>query len=410
MRLLTVSTLYPFSGCERHGVFVETRLRQLRQCYPNVEAKVIAPVPWFPFKSSYFGEYAKYAGVPDKEVRHGIEVFHPRYAVIPKVGWQLTPFFLRQAITRKLRELIVDDYIPDLIDGHYFYPDGVAIKHVAGKFRIPFTCTARGTDLNLIPRYSMPQKEIVSVMEASKHNMAVCGALRNAMIEIGGKPEKITVLRNGVDLRLFPFTREEKQRDLRSELGLPKDVTVLLSVGHLTERKGHHLVIDALASLSKAVLVIAGDGEEAASLKQQVIEAGLSERVIFAGALSQQQLARYYGAANALVLASSREGWANVLLEAMACGTPVVATNLWGTPEVVAAPEAGVLVERDAASIARGIQELLSLPPARLATRRYAEQFSWDETSDAQMKIFEAILSGKEINRPVFPGDVKVVS
>ncbi len=408
IKLLTISTLYPFPGCERHGVFVETRLRQLMTRYPNVQAKVIAPVPWFPFKSPLFGEYAKYAGVPDVEIRNGIEVFHPRYTVIPKVGWQLTPFFIKRAITRQLRKLIISDYIPDLIDGHYFYPDGVAIKHVAQNFGIPFTCTARGTDINLIPQYPRPKNAILSVMASSKHNMAVCGALREAMIGIGGEPEKITTLRNGVDLSLFPFVREDAQRSLRNELGLPNDAPVLLSVGHLIERKGHHLVIDALTSLSKAVLVIAGDGEASARLRKQVELSGLSDRVIFTGALRQEQLAKYYGAANALVLASSREGWANVLLEAMACGTPVVATNLWGTPEVVASPEAGVLVDRNAAAIARGIQELLAFPPERFATRRYAEQFSWDETSDLQMKIFEAILNGQEVGQRVLSGNVRV--
>src|SRR5207253_8046638 len=113
---------------------------------------------------------------------------------------------------------------------------------------------------------------------------------------------------------------------------------------------------------------------------------GIKDRVRFLGSLDREALCDVYNSADALVLASSREGWANVLLESMACGTPVIGSAVWGTPEVIARPEAGLLMEkRDAASIVAAVKELRRALPDRAATRRYAEGFDWQATSDGQL-------------------------
>jgi glycosyltransferase involved in cell wall biosynthesis len=140
-------------------------------------------------------------------------------------------------------------------------------------------------------------------------------------------------------------------------------------------------------------LVVIGDGPERGALGALVRESGLGDRVRFVGAVAQEELRNYYGAADALVLASSREGWANVLLESMACGTPGVASRAGGSAEVVAAPEAGVLMtERSAEAVAEGVQSLFARYPDRAATRRYAERFSWDETTRGQLQLFERVV------------------
>ncbi|MGF1765204.1 glycosyltransferase family 4 protein [Aliivibrio kagoshimensis] len=392
MKLLTISTLFPNSKEAKHGIFVETRLKHLVQKYPDIEHTVIAPVPWFPFESSLFPQYSKYAKVPAKEIRNGITVYHPRYLVIPKVGMTLTPHTLAFAIERQLNLLINEGQRFDLIDGHYYYPDGVAIEKVAKKFNLPFTVTARGTDINLIPAFEKPKHQIIKVMNNADHNLAVCEALRQEMISIGAVEQSVTTLRNGVDLSLFSFHNEDQQLELRKKLDLPVGVPVLMSVGFLIERKGHHLIINTLVDHPTAYLVIAGSGPDLNKLQQLASDLKVATRVIFVGSLSQADLSNYYGAADALILASSREGWANVLLEAMASGTPVVATNVWGTPEVVTTPVAGVLVDRNSASISAGISQVLNLDYSRLQTRQYAENFNWDDTSDGQYQLFSKII------------------
>ncbi len=395
MKILTVSTLFPYANNPKHGIFIETRLRHLMQHYPNVEAKVIAPIPYFPFTHKMFGSYSEYAKAPSFEVRHGIEVYHPQYLVVPKVGMTLAPITLAKAIYKQAKKLIASGYDFDLIDGHYFYPDGVAIEMVAKKLGKPFTVTARGTDINLIPQFNKPKKQIQHVLQTSNHNMAVCEALRQEMIAMGASPSQVSTLRNGVDLELFPFSDTNRQTELRKQLGLPLDRTLVISAGHLIERKGHHLVIEAVSKLPNTTLIIVGDGPERKSLESLSSELNVTNNVRFIGSVSQSELAMYYGASDLLVLASSREGWANVLLESMACGTPVVATDIWGTPEVIQNSDVGCLVQRTAESIHQGILQLLEKHAHREEIRSYAENFKWNATSEAQYKIFNQILTTK---------------
>jgi teichuronic acid biosynthesis glycosyltransferase TuaC len=384
IRTLLFSTLYPSGVRPNHGIFVETRLRHLLAS-GEVETRVVAPVPWFPFRYSGFGEYAKHAAVPCHEVRNGISIDHPRYLLLPKIGMNMAPASLARAGLKAARKLIAEGFDFDLIDAHYFYPDGVAATMIGKVLKKPVVITARGTDINLIPQYDKPRRLILQAAKDCAAMITVCAALKDAIVGLGGTAEKITVLRNGVDLELF---QPENKLQARAAFGI-NDSFAIASVGHLIERKGHHLVIEALAKIVNAELYIAGRGEEETRLRALADQLGIAPRVHFLGAIPQAKLRTIYSAADCLVLASSREGWANVLLEAMACGTPVVATNVWGTPEVVANPAAGILMdERSTSAIVRAVTTLRSQLPQRDATRSYAEQFSWQPTTEGQIEIF----------------------
>lgn len=389
IRTLLFSTLYPNSVRPSHGIFVETRLRHLLAS-GQVETRVVAPVPWFPIRHKAFGEYAKHAAVPRHEIRNGIEIDHPRYLLLPKIGMNSAPYALARAGLKAARKLIAEGYDFDLIDAHYFYPDGVAATMIGKALNKPVVITARGTDINLIPQYPKPKRMILQAAKDCAAMITVCTALKDAIVGLGGTAQKITALRNGVDLQLF---QPEDKAQSRAAFGM-RDEFAIASVGHLIERKGHHLVIEALAQIPDAALFIAGAGDEESRLRALAEQLGVTRRVHFLGAMPQEKLRTLYSAVDCLVLASSREGWANVLLEAMACGTPVVATNVWGTPEVVASPEAGVLMdERSAGGIVRGVAHLRLALPARSATRAYAEQFGWQPTTDGQLEIFSRITS-----------------
>jgi teichuronic acid biosynthesis glycosyltransferase TuaC len=397
MKILTFTTLFPNSEQPDHGIFVENRLRHLLGSRQLV-AEIIAPVPWFPLASRVYGRFARLARVPPQEHRQGLSVRHPRYLSIPKIGMHLAPLLLYLGARRAAQRLLAEGFEFDLIDAHYFYPDGVAAALLGRELGKPVVITARGTDVNLIADFVLPRRMILWAARHAAAVVTVCEALRTRLVELGADGAQIRTLRNGVDLAHFrPCNRD----DARCRYAVEGTTPVLLSVGHLIERKGHHLVIEALARLPAARLLIAGDGPERGALERLAARCGVAGRVRFLGRVAHDELAEIYSASDLLVLASSREGWANVLLEAMACGTPVVASNVWGTPEVVADLVAGLLVEAHTAdAFAAAISRLLAAPPPRTATRLYAERFSWDATTTGQLALFREILAREKCQEP----------
>lgn len=387
MRTLTFSTLYPNPARPRHGIFIEQRLRHLLLT-GEVESRVVAPSPWFPFQHRAFGKYGMFAQVPKREERHGIPILHPYYPLIPKVGMSSAPFVMATAAKKSLETLRDEGFDFDLIDAHYLYPDGVAAMILGRDLGKPVTVSVLGDDVITLPRYRLPRKLILWAVEASGGITTVCQALKDALVAIGAPEEKIRVVLHGVDLELFhPVDREAVRRRL------DLSGTVLLSVGHVTPRKGHHLAIEALRDLPDATLLIAGDGWFEETCRELARTLEVEDRVRFLGHVEQEDLKDYYGAADALVLASSREGIANVLIEAMACGTPVIATPVWGTPEAVTAPEAGVLMrDRSAAAIVEAARRLFENYPDRAATRAHASNFRWEQTSREHLEVLHRAL------------------
>nr|WP_294552489.1 glycosyltransferase family 4 protein [uncultured Rhodopila sp.] len=387
IRLLTFSTLFPHAARPNHGIFVENRLRHLL-AGGGATSVVLAPVPWFPSGSARFGDRAVNARAPRIETRHGITVLHPRYPVIPKVGMSIAPWLLYRAMIPQVERLLAAGHRFDTIDAHYVYPDGVAASWLGRRFGLPVVITARGTDVNLIPRYAIPRRLIQGAIRDAAALIAVSASLKQVLVELGAPEAKVTVLRNGVETSLFHPPADRPA--VRAALGLAGPA--LISVGGLIERKGHHRTIEAMRQLPGFTLLIVGEGPERERLSGLIASLGLSDRVRLTGPRPHAELPALYGAADASVLASSREGWANVLLESMACGTPVVAADIWGNPEVVRAPEAGVIYRPDTADgLAGGVRSLFAGLPDRAATRVYAEAFSWDETTAGQLALFRRV-------------------
>ena len=387
MRILTFTTLYPSAARPTHGIFVETRLRKLVES-GAVSARVVAPCPWFPLASAKFGAYSAFARTPRTETRYGIDIDHPRYPLLPKVGMSSAPLAIFAAVLPRLRRQVRDGKDFDLIDAHYFYPDGIAAVLLGRALNCPVVITGRGTDLNLISTYAVPRRWIQWAARHAAGLVTVSAGLERRLVELGALPERVSVLRNGVDVALFrpPGDREAARRTL----GFRRPT--LLAVGNLIPLKRHALIVEALADLPGVDLAIAGDGPERPRIEALVLRLGLDDRVRLLGRMPQESLPGIYGAADILVHPSLREGWPNVLLEAMACGTPVLATNFDGVDEIVGSPEAGcILAEATPTFLAGAIKELLAAPPKREATRRYAEGFDWHATTAGQIELFGRI-------------------
>jgi glycosyltransferase involved in cell wall biosynthesis len=306
----------------------------------------------------------------------------------------LAPQLLARAVWPVVERLCRTGERFDLIDAHYYYPDGVAAALLARRFARPLVISARGSDLNVLGGYPIARRLMRWAAGQAQASVGVSAALVSILRRWGVAPERLYVMRNGVDLQRF---MPSDRREARVRLGLSGD-PLLLSVGNLVDLKGHDLAIEALALLSAtrpgAQLCIVGDGPLRDSLQEQARECGVESRVHFAGRVPNEQLAAWYSAADAMVLASRSEGWANVLLESMACGTPVVATAVGGSAEVVAEACAGRLVaRRDAPSLVDAVEQLLADPPDRRAVRAYAERFGWQATTDAQLQLFRRLVA-----------------
>lgn len=377
IKVLGLSTLFPNAAQPRHGIFLLHRLAHLAEV-DGIRLRMVAPVPWFPSANPVFGRYAVYARVPRRSEQRGIEVLHPRYPVLPKLGMTIAPALMAAALLPRLLAMRRAGFDFDVINSYYLYPDGVAAALLGAWLNRPVLLTAFGTDVSLVPRHAAARAQIKWAVARAAGVTAVCQALKDGLLEAGAAAGKVQVILHGVDQDLFSPPADRMA--LRRRLGF--DRPTLISVGHLIARKGHDLVIAALPDLPGTDLVIAGDGPEEAALRRLAARLGVDGRVRFQGHVEQAQLPALIGAADALVLCSDREGIANVLMEAMACGTPVAATPVWGSPEVVTAPEAGILLrDRSAGAVVEGVRRLLANLPDRAATRRYGERFAWSDTA-----------------------------
>jgi teichuronic acid biosynthesis glycosyltransferase TuaC len=389
VRLLTLTTLFPNARRPRHGIFIANRLRMLCDA-GHVTSTVIAAVPWFP------GHYREMAEVPRMESWSGIPVHHPRYLHVPAVGMRLQPGSLAHAILRELRTAELANAAFDAVDAHYFYPDGVAAAHVARALGLPLVISGRGSDINLIGEISFARKRMLAAARAASALIAVSSALGHKMEALGMPGDRLNVLRNGVDTMLFAPAAHKAARE---RFRIDDTGPLILGVGNLVPEKGFELLIRAMVDLPRAKLLLVGEGPLRDALRA-LAQAVAPGRVIFRDNVPQAELRYAYAAANVLALPSLREGWPNVLLESIACGTPVVAAAVGGVPEIVQAGAPGMmLAERSPGNWAHAIGALLAASLAPDKVRMYALQHGWPEIIARQGALYRQVVNEHRFRR-----------
>ncbi len=271
----------------------------------------------------------------------------------------------------------------DCIDAHYVYPDGLAATLLARLLKIPVIISARGTDINHFPKFRMIRPMIRWTLKQSDGLVGVCTALKDAMVEIGAQPAKVQVIGNGVDLQRFaPIDRAAARR----KLGISEEGKIVVSVGSLIPRKGFQYLIPAFAKVAPRhpglQLYLVGEGNFRRELEGVVSKSGMQGRIHLVGNRANEELALWYSAAEVSCLVSSREGWPNVLLESMACGTPVVATRVWGVPEIIVSSELGIMVEQNTEEIANGLERALQTQWDRTTLVQHARTRTWEVVAE----------------------------
>jgi glycosyltransferase involved in cell wall biosynthesis len=367
LRVLTLSTLYPDSGRPSFGIFVERQTLALA-ARDGVEVEVVAPVGLPPWPFTRHPHYRAKAQLPAKERRQGLAVHRPRFRIWPVLGGAGAARSLAAAVLPLARALRID-----AIDAEFFWPDGVAAMHLAEALGVPFSIKARGSDIHFWGRRPAVAVQMVEAAGKAGGLLAVSAGLKADMGAMGIPEQKIRVHYTGVDLDRFrPGDRESARR----ALGIAGPLIV--TPGNLVPLKGQRLAIEAVAELPGTSLLIAGEGPERPALEGLIAARGLAARVRLLGSVPPEAMPELLGAADLMVLPSEREGLANVWIESLACGTPILIADVGGAREVLDRPEAGRLVAREAAAIAGAAREMLASPPDRAAVRRSAERFSWE--------------------------------
>ena len=377
LRVLTLSTLFPDATRPNFGVFVARQVAALSR-RDGVAVRVVAPLglPLWPL--SRHPRYRGWDAVPRREVRDGVTVDRPRFRIVPGTGGRFHVAALTRALVPLLDSLRAD-FPFDVIDASFFFPDGPAAVALGRRYGVPVSIKARGADIHHWGHAPSTAAQVRAAGRAADGLLAVSAAMRDDMAAIGIPAERVRVHHTGVDLTRFAPAGDRDA--LRASLGIAGPL--VLSVGALIPRKGHDLAIAALARLPDATLAIAGEGPEHVRLAARAAAAGVADRVRLLGPVAHDDLPRWFAAADVMALASSSEGLANAWVESLACGTPIVITDVGGARDVVRDDAAGRIVARDPAAVARAIGDLLTHPPARDAVRAHALRFTWDANAAA---------------------------
>ena len=374
LRVLTLSTLFPNAAHPTLGVFVERQVLGLAG-RPDVELEMVAPVGLPVWPLSLHRHYAPLRGLPREEVWKGVRVHRPRYRVWPMLGARGTPKAIADALLPLLREMRAR-FPFDVIDAEYFWPDGPAALGLSQALGVPFSVKARGSDIHLWGRRPGTAVQVLDAGRKAGGLLAVSASLRDDMAALGLPRGRIRVHHTGIDHDRF---RPVDRAAAKASLGISGPL--LVTAGALIPRKGQRVAIEALPFLPGASLIVVGDGPDAAKLSALAHRLGVSERVRFLGIRPHDELPALLAAADVAVQPSSGEGLANVWVEALACGTPVVTCDVGGARDALDRPEAGHMVPRDPGAVAAAVRALLDAPPPPEAVRAAAEKFSWEKNS-----------------------------
>jgi glycosyltransferase involved in cell wall biosynthesis len=388
MRVLSFSYCFPNCVNPTWGVFIAQRLAALSR---REKLQVCSPAPWFPVLSARRGDPG-----PEKDAWKGLTVHRPRFFYFPGVFKNHDARFYAQGLSRWLREFC-HVWHPDVLDAHFVWPDGVGVALLAKELKIPYIITLRGKLYECLPIPSQ-REQCATALQCASAVISVSGQLAEEARKLGVSDDRLAIIPNGIDLEYF---HSRDKRTCRKELGLPDKGRLLVTVAHLGHRKGHHEVIRVLAGLPYDVrLVIVGgsaQGGTPETLRAVAREVGVEDRLILPGPQPYEKVSIYFGAADASVLASYREGCPNAVLESLACGTPVVATDVGAVRDILPDPEAGrIIPTHKIKPLKEALADVLEHQWDPEEVVRASGVKSWDEVArEVQKVLHKAVYSSR---------------
>jgi teichuronic acid biosynthesis glycosyltransferase TuaC len=392
LKILSLSTEYPNPAEPGKGLFVQARLQGMAA---RADLTVFAPVALLDYANPDGHLFASFK-LPTSRGDQGTSVRHPRWLYPPMGGW-MNAFFLYLRLLGPVARLRWSREV-DLIDAHFAHPEGIAAALLGTTLNIPFMITMRGCEL----RYQHQRFRrfwMGWAVRRAHYVITVSDGLGDLAVRLGADPAKVRTVPNGINDDVF-FRRD--RATCRREHQIPADALVILCAGDLARIKGHHRVIEALRGLVDdglpVQLLIAGgvgrSGQYAETLRKRVTELGLEDRVSFRGLAAQDKLAELMSAADVFCLASSSEGWPNVVNEALACGTPVVATDVGAVRQMLPSARFGTVVPVEEIPVLRAaLREALTRDWDHTAISNWGRSRSWDQVAQEVLEAAEQAVS-----------------
>ena len=392
MKVLIITNAFPNSAEVTRGIFTYQIVKALqRKCH----IEIIAPLPWLPsfFRNMCAARYP-HVNVPVKEIMGDITIHHPRYLVIPKILGFMHAIFLFFPLLKLVKKINKHEKI-DLINSHWVFPDGVASAWVSKRLRKPLVLTAMGCDINLYSTMILRRIQISRALKMADHVTVVSGNLKDAIVAMDTPRKKVTVIPNGVDLNLFIIM---EKMEVKTKLGIPTDRPVFLTVGSQDEVKGTKYLIEAFSRVLERIqspspiLICIGEGPLRPRLVSQANDLCITDSVSFIEKRPHNEIPLWMNAADVFCLPSLREGHPNVVMEALACGIPVVASNVGSIPNIISPSNGNIFNVNAPESLSRKLMFCLDHRWDRIRIRNSVAEYNWDDCANRYYQTYSSIM------------------
>ena len=383
MRVLALTTIFPNPFQPNRGPYTR---HQLANMHSEHEVRVISPISWT--NETRALRAGKPALPANRRVEvDGIVVDHPRYYYPPKIGHRWHGRFYEWSVKRTFLRA-VEEFSPDVVFSPWPYPDGWAALRLARRAGLPVVVKCIGSDVLQLDKHPSRRQRTIEAVCGADGVIAVSRHMAVRLIELGVSPERLHVVIDGVDrTRFCPGDKGAA----RARLGLSADKRIVLFVGNLVEVKAVDVLLKAWRGVSPggdvSKLIIVGDGPLRPELERQAESMELRPSVEFRGAIPHENLPDWFRAADAFVLASRSEGVPNVLLEASACDTPWVATNVGGIPEIADLGRSKLVSPDQVDELSDALRDILMSPPVGSP----AEPRTWEQSAKSLAEFLKAV-------------------
>lgn len=381
-RIAIVSRLYPVPYEPNRAPFNRTQFKLLAERY---DVSLLVPVPW--------QKWLRHRRQLQPERRDGLDVRYACFVFPPKIGRITYPAWFVLSVLPELRWFA--GLRASCLIASWAYPDAVGAVVLGRALGLPVLVRAYGSDVNVHAAHPARAAQLRWAAKQAFAVVPVSEALKQRLVQIGVDEQKVSVIPTGVDRDAFaPIPKSAA----RAALGLDPGRRMIVFVGNLLRAKGVYELLAAFDRLAREHpeldLAIVGDGPERSALTERTRQAGLTQRVLLPGRVAHSSVANWINASDLLCLPSHREGLPNVLLEAMACGVPVVATRVGGIPEAVTADTGELVPPEDEVALVAALKRALGRVWSRDALTARAQEFSWEANMSSLCSLIDRAIHG----------------